>query len=159
MLTRAQPVARARSSDCVVPDAAGDLDVEPELGGDLGDDLGVVAAAERGVQVDQVDPLRAGVLPALRGRSRIAEPLLRSGPALDELHGLTAGDVDRRQQDQRDVESRRDGHATTLRTSPGRSFFGSLATISAYEVSISSAISSSGMVPSRVKAFQPCWPM
>ena len=62
----------------VVADAAGDLDVEPELGGDLGDDLGIVAPPEGGVEVDQVDPLRAGVLPALaaaRGSpNRCSEP-------------------------------------------------------------------------------------
>ena len=82
MLTRAQPVASARSRRVVVPDAAGQLDLQPHRAGDLGDDLGVVPAAERGVQVHQVDPLRAGALPALGGHPGVAEDLLGSGDAL-----------------------------------------------------------------------------
>ena len=145
----------------VVPDAAGQLDVQPEVRGDLGDDLGVVAPAERGVQVDQVDPLGTGVLPALRGCPRVAEPLLRPGPALDELDGLTAGDVDRGQQDEsiEVVDDLEQGQAPDDLIGPqpvGRSFFGSLATISSYDVSTSSATSSSGIEPSRVKVFHPC---
>ena len=91
MLTRAQPVASARSrvsSSRMPPDSS---TLQPQLGGDLGDDLGVVAAAERGVQVDQVDPLRTGVLPALRRRPagrRSASPS-RPGPG-------RAGPPDRR---------------------------------------------------------------
>jgi hypothetical protein len=57
-----------------------------------------VAAAERRVEVDEVDPLGAGVLPAQRGLDRVAEPLLGAGHALHELDGLAIGDVDGGQQ-------------------------------------------------------------
>ena len=53
-----------------------------------------MAAAERRVEVDEVDPLRARLLPAQGGLDGIAEPLLRPGDALDELDGLAVGDVD-----------------------------------------------------------------
>ena len=100
MLTRAQPVASARSSDSssrMPPDSS---TLSRSVRGDLGDDLGVVATAERGVEVDQVHPLGPGVLPALGRGPRVAEPLLRAGPALDELDGLAAGDIDCGQQHQ-----------------------------------------------------------
>ena len=98
MLTRVHPVARARSrlsSSRMPPDSS---TCNRIVRGDLGDDLGVVAAAERGVQVDQVDPLGTGVLPALRGGPRVTEHLLRAGHALHELDRLAAGHIDRRQQ-------------------------------------------------------------
>ena len=57
-----------------------------------------MAAAERRVEVDEVDPLGAGLLPAQRRLDRVAEPLLRAGDALDELDGLAVGDVDGGQQ-------------------------------------------------------------
>ena len=60
--------------------------------------LAVVAAAERRVEVDEVDPLGAGLLPAQRGLDRVAEPLLGAGHALDQLDGLAVGDVDGGQQ-------------------------------------------------------------
>ena len=53
---------------------------------------------ERRVEVDEVDPLRSGLLPTQRGVDRVPEPLLRPGDPLHELHGLTVGDVDGGQQ-------------------------------------------------------------
>ena len=100
MFTRAQPVARARSrlsSSRMPPDSSTSRRV---CGGDLGDDLGVAAAAEGGVQIDQVDPLRAGVGPALGRGPRVPELLLGPGHALDELDGLPVRDVDGGQQHQ-----------------------------------------------------------
>ena len=78
----------------VVADAAGQLDLDVERADDLGQQLAVVPAAEGGVEVDQVDPLRARLLPAQRGLDRVAEALLRAGHALHQLDGLAAGDVD-----------------------------------------------------------------
>ena len=57
-----------------------------------------MAAAEGGVEVDEVDPLGARLLPAQRRLDRVTEALLGAGDALDELHGLTARDVDGGQQ-------------------------------------------------------------
>ena len=94
MLTRRQPVAERGLQRLVVADAAGHLDLDVERADDLGQQLAVVAAAERGVEVDQVHPLRAGLLPAQRGLERVAEARLRAGHALDELDRLPVGDVD-----------------------------------------------------------------
>ncbi len=82
----------------VVPDAAAHLDGHVEPSDDLGQQLAVVAAAECGVQVDQVDPLRSRLLPAQGCLDRVAEPLLGPCDALDELDRLALGDVDGRQQ-------------------------------------------------------------
>ena len=57
-----------------------------------------MAAAERRVEVDEVDPLGAGLLPAQRGLDRVAEPLLGAGHALHQLDGLAVRDVDGGQQ-------------------------------------------------------------
>ena len=51
----------------VVADAAGQLDRDVQLADDRGEQLGVGAAAERGVEVDEVDPLGAVALPGQRG--------------------------------------------------------------------------------------------
>jgi hypothetical protein len=88
MFTRVQPVASARSKD----------HLQLQLGRHLGDDLGVVAAAEGGVQINEMDPLGAGILPAPGGRSWVAEHLLRSGHALHQLDRLATGHVHCRQQ-------------------------------------------------------------
>ncbi len=53
-----------------------------------------MAAAERRVEVDEVDPLRPRLLPAQGCLDGVAEPLLRPGDALDQLDGLAVGDVD-----------------------------------------------------------------
>ena len=82
----------------VVADAAAHLDLDVEGADDLRLQLAVVAAAERGVEVDEVDPLGAGLLPAQRGLDRVAEALLGAGHALDQLDGLAARDVDGGQQ-------------------------------------------------------------
>ena len=82
----------------VVPDAAAQLDPDVDPADDGGQELAVVAASERRVEVDQVDPLGAGLLPAQRRLDRVAEALLGPRHALDELHRLAARDVDGRQQ-------------------------------------------------------------
>ncbi len=61
---------------------------------DPGLQLAVVTPAERRVEVDEVDPLGPGPLPAQRSLDGVAEPLLRTGDALDQLDRLAVGDVD-----------------------------------------------------------------
>src|SRR5215217_3271170 len=97
----------------VVPDAAGEFDVEAGLSHDLRDELGVGAAAEGGIQIDQMQPFSTGALPALDGRPGITEPLLGARHALDQLYGLAPGDIHGRQQDQPCAGSR-EIHPMTL---------------------------------------------
>ena len=52
------------------------------------------AAAERRVQVDQMDPLGAVRLPGKRGGQRGAVGGLDAGLALHQADGLAVGDVD-----------------------------------------------------------------
>ena len=61
-----------RGQRLVVADAAAHLDVDVERADDLGLQRAVAAAAERRVEVDEVQPLGAGVLPAPRGGDRVA---------------------------------------------------------------------------------------
>ena len=82
----------------VVADAAAQLDVDVELAHDVGEQLTVAPPAERGVEVDQVDPLRPCLLPGQRGRPRVAVGRLGSGSALHEADRLAVGDVDGGQQ-------------------------------------------------------------
>ena len=56
----------------------------------------VVAASESRVQIHQVEPFRARVLPALSCGPRITEPLFRPSAALHQLHRLSPSEVDRR---------------------------------------------------------------
>ena len=63
-------------------------------------DKSIAIMEKNGVQVDQMDPLRSRILPALGCRPRITESLFRAGAPLNQLHRLSAGDVDRRQQDE-----------------------------------------------------------
>jgi hypothetical protein len=85
----------------VVADAAGQLDRDVEAADHAGDQFRVGAAAERGIQIDQVDPLRPGRLPGQRRLQRVAVAGLAAGRALDQPDRLAAGHVDRRQQGQR----------------------------------------------------------
>ena len=64
----------------------------------LPQDAGVVAAAERGVEVDEVDPLGALVGPVGGGVDGVAVVRLGAGLALGQPHGLAVGDVDGGQQ-------------------------------------------------------------
>ena len=92
--TRRQPVARARSSDAssrIPPDSSTWMS-------SVGEQLGVRATAEGGVQVHQVHPLGAIALPAQRCLLRVAVVPFRPGDALDELDGLTVGHVHGREQ-------------------------------------------------------------
>ena len=83
-----------RGERLVVPDAAGQLDVDVELADDPGEQLAVAAAAERGVEVDQVHPLGAVAAARQRGLERVAVGGLAAGLALHQADGLTVGDVD-----------------------------------------------------------------
>ena len=58
----------------------------------------VRAAAEGGVEVDEVDPLGALLLPGERRLERVAVRRLAAGLALHEPDGLAVGDVDGRQE-------------------------------------------------------------
>ena len=58
------------------------------------------AAAEGGVEVDQVNPLRPGSLPGEGGVQRVAVAGLGARGALDQPDGLAAGHVDGGQQGQ-----------------------------------------------------------
>ena len=58
----------------------------------------MLAAAERRVEVDEVDPLGARLLPGERGVERVAVRRLGAGLALDQAHGLPVRDVDGGQQ-------------------------------------------------------------
>ena len=71
-------------------------------------ELGVGAAPEGRVEVDEVEPLRALLLPGEGGLDRVAELPAAAGDALDELDGATVDDVDRGQ----DLESRLVGHGS-----------------------------------------------
>src|SRR5690606_353495 len=84
----------------IVTDAAGklDIDVVADLARDLLHQRTVAAAAERGVEVDEVDPFRALVSPVGSGGDRVAIVGFRSGLALGQPHRLAIGDVDRGQQ-------------------------------------------------------------
>ena len=100
MTTRSQPVAQRRGQRGVVADAAGQLDRHIEPADHLGQQRRVGSPAERRVEVDEVDPLRAGPLPGQRRRQRVAVGRLGSRRALDEPDGLAAGDVHGGQQGQ-----------------------------------------------------------
>ena len=85
---------QGRGQRLVVADAAGELHVDVELADHAGQQLAVAAAAEGGVEVDQVDPLGAVPLP-LHGRvQRVAVGRLAAGLPLHETDGLAVGDVD-----------------------------------------------------------------
>ena len=99
MLTRCAPVAERGLEARVVADAAGQLDPHVLHAVDHGlDDLEVAAAAERGVEVDEVDPGRALIRPVARGGDRVAVPGLAARLPLHEPDGLPAGHIDGGQQ-------------------------------------------------------------
>jgi hypothetical protein len=56
--------------------------------------LGVAPAPERGVEVDEVDPLGAALLPGERGVPGVAVTGLGAGRTLDEADGGTIGHID-----------------------------------------------------------------
>lgn len=68
------------------------------MGRELGHDLGIVAASEGSVQIDEVNPFGSSVLPPLGRGSRVTESLCRASATLNQLHCLPASNVDRRQQ-------------------------------------------------------------
>src|SRR5699024_9776602 len=61
---------QGRGEGFVVPDPSGQLDVEVDGGDHLGQQRRVRAAAEGGIEVDQVQPARAAVLEGERGVQR-----------------------------------------------------------------------------------------
>ena len=83
----------------VVADAAGQLDLHVELADHLGQQFAVGAAAERGVEVDEVDPLGAVALPGQRGVQRGAVLGFAAGLALHQAHRLAVDHVDGGQQE------------------------------------------------------------
>ena len=103
MFTRAHPVPSARSrlaSSRMPPDSSTCTPGGADRGDDRREDVGVAPPPEGGVEVDQVDPLRALVDPAPGGGHRVAEHLLGPGDTLHELDGLAARHVDGGQQDE-----------------------------------------------------------
>src|SRR5690606_15076030 len=78
----------------VVADPTGELDGDVEVGDELGEQLGVRAPPEGGVEVDEVDPLGALLRPGPGGLARVAVGGLGAGLPLDETDGLTVDDVD-----------------------------------------------------------------
>ena len=92
----------------VVADAAGELHRDVEPADDVGQLVPVGPAPERRVEVDQVDPLGAGLLPGQRGGQRVAVVRLAAGLALHQPDGLSVGDVDRWEQHQAVGHDRRD---------------------------------------------------
>ncbi|OEI67227.1 hypothetical protein Cus16_3128 [Curtobacterium sp. ER1/6] len=85
----------------VVADAAGQLDRDAlDLVDRLRDQPAVVAAAERRVEVDEVDPLGTLVAPGAGRGDRVAVRGLAAGLALREADRLTVDDVDGGQQDE-----------------------------------------------------------
>ena len=97
----------------VVADAPAHLDLHVELADDAREQLAVGAAAERGVEVDEVDPLGAVGLPLAGRLERVAVGRLGAGLALDEADGLPVGDVDGGQQDQAQRELRGEKYRVT----------------------------------------------
>ncbi|SLI04854.1 Uncharacterised protein [Mycobacteroides abscessus subsp. abscessus] len=79
----------------VVADAAGEFDLHIQFADDLRQQLTVGAAAEGGVEVDQMHPLGARFLPGQGGVTRRAVARLTAGLPLHQAHGLSIGDIDR----------------------------------------------------------------
>src|SRR5205823_5570588 len=84
----------------IVADTAGQLHRDVELAHHRREQLTVAAAAERRIEVDEVHPLRALLLPAECGRQWVAVRRLRSRLALHEAYGLPVGDVDGGEKDE-----------------------------------------------------------
>ena len=119
MLTRAAPVASAARSDSssrMPPDSSTFTSSRPTTSASR---CGVGAAAERGVEVDQVDPLGAVVLPGQRRLQRVAVDGLGAGGALHQPDGLAVGDVHGGQQGEASRSFSSD-HGTTVRAAIDR---------------------------------------
>ena len=100
---------QGRGERLVVADAAGELHVDVELADHPGEQLAVAAAAEGGVEVDQVHPLGAVALPGHGRLERVAVGGLAAGLPLHQADGLAVGDVDGGEQLQlRHGDQRRD---------------------------------------------------
>ncbi|GMA85391.1 hypothetical protein GCM10025868_06410 [Angustibacter aerolatus] len=82
------------------------LDVDVQPADDVGEQLAVAAAAERGVEVDEVHPLRPARLPGQRGVEGVAVGRLAAGLALHQAHRPPLDHVDGGQQPQRGQRGR-----------------------------------------------------
>ena len=82
----------------VVADAARQFHLDVQLTDDGGEQLGIGATAECGIEVDQVDPLRATGLPRARRVERSTVLGLAPGGALRKSNRLTSGHIDSGQQ-------------------------------------------------------------
>jgi hypothetical protein len=69
-----------------------------EAGGDLGQQVAVAAPTEGRIEIDEMDPLRAVLLPGQRRLERIAVRRFSARRPLHEAHRLAAGHVHRRQE-------------------------------------------------------------
>ena len=91
----------------VIADTAGQLHGDVELADDLGEQFAVRSPAERGVEVDEVDPLGAVALPGHRGVQRGAVFGFAARLPLHKPHRLAVHDVDGRQENQAFLQARR----------------------------------------------------
>src|SRR5690606_399352 len=83
-----------RGQGLVIADPAGELDVHVHGGDHLGQQRGVAAAPEGGVEVDQVQPARTSLLEGEGGVQGCAVGGFGAGLALDESDGLAVLHVD-----------------------------------------------------------------
>ena len=148
--TRAQPVASARSrlASSRMPPESSTWRFACAVTSATSSALPRPNAASRSTRCSHSAPARCQRSTAASG---IAEPLLAARHALDQLHGLLAGDINGRAapavRRYREIHPMTLSELTLVETRSLR--LGSLATISSYEASMRSAISSSGMLPSR----------
>ena len=91
---------QCRPQRLVVPDAAGQFDFDIQRPDHLGKQFAVAAPAERSIEVNQVDPLRAIALPgecSIQSRTVFG---LAAGLALDQSDGTALDHIDGGQQNQ-----------------------------------------------------------
>ena len=80
----------------IVADTTGQFDIDVQGTDDIGELLGIGAAAEGRIDIDQVQPFSSLRLPAQCGLQRIAEDKFGAGGALNELDRLAVVHIDRR---------------------------------------------------------------
>ena len=87
---------------CLVADTAGELNVEfaAKCIDDSANQLGVVAPAERGVKIDEVEPLGALHNKALGNFEWVTKQLFAIRRSPGEAHRLPVGDIDGGKQDE-----------------------------------------------------------
>ena len=92
------PGAEGQLQGRVIPDSPGEFNVYIQCANDLGEQSGVGATPEGGVEINQMNPGRAFFLPPECRCQRIPEFLLGTCNALDELDGPTILHIDCGQQ-------------------------------------------------------------